>query len=380
MQVAEIQGIYGPISISERIVQRIWSNQEMLIRDMVTRCGKRILVKHPGRWNLSEEGPDFKDAVVEIDGQNISGDIEIHLFAKDWRNHRHDEDPNFSWVCLHVVLFEPPRFDRNDIPTLVLGPYLKDDIEGYLLSRHENGDIAYLFDLWSGQSASAIRAELLLLGQQRWQQKLQFARKRLEALGFAESMHGATMEVLGYRRNRAAMADASLLFPLPQWQVNPPATSAVMAAVSKPWKRSGMRPANLPERRLEQYRSLWSSNPDWLSELRNLAWQEIEVDAMADVASCRKQGGFSLLRKDVVNALGGHISGTRLDTLLIDGWLPLISVANQVDLEGLWLAWYPGDFPQTLWDSLRCHSITDGRRHPQANVWNQGLLQSLFVR
>ena len=39
-------------------------------------------MKSPGIWN-KEEGPDFKGAVLEIDGQSMRGDVEIHFYASD---------------------------------------------------------------------------------------------------------------------------------------------------------------------------------------------------------------------------------------------------------------------------------------------------------
>ena len=124
------------------------------------------------------------------------GDVEIHIYGKDWRAHGHGVDANFSRVRLHVVLFESRDMGPSDIPCLVLGPHLMDDIEGYLLSRHESGDIAHLFELWSGLQPHQIRRELLANAEKRWRQKLEFAESRIREYGFEEAMHGLTMEIL----------------------------------------------------------------------------------------------------------------------------------------------------------------------------------------
>jgi hypothetical protein len=42
---------------------------------------------------------------------------------------------------------------------------------------------------------------------------------------------------------------------------------------------------------------------------------------------------------------GGALGGTRLDTMICDAMLPLVSAASGRDLAGLWWHWWPGDWP-----------------------------------
>ena len=60
--VREIPGIYGSVRIGEIILQRIWAEQDFFLDSLRTSCGKKIEVLDQGTWNLSEEGPDFKNA------------------------------------------------------------------------------------------------------------------------------------------------------------------------------------------------------------------------------------------------------------------------------------------------------------------------------
>jgi len=45
---------------------------------------------------------------------------------------------------------------------------------------------------------------------------------------------------------------------------------------------------------------------------------------------------------------GGAVGGTRLDTLICDGLLPLASLRTGRDFSGLWWHWWAGDFPGFL--------------------------------
>jgi len=87
-----------------------------------------------------------------------------------------------------------------------------------------------------------------------------------------------------------------------------------------------------------------------------------------------------LLRKQISEAVASAIGGSRLDTLMIDGWLPLLAAVSGKNLKDLWLAWYSGDYPEAFSKALSFYSVADGRINPHSNAWNQGLLQQIFTR
>ena len=106
VEVREIQGLYGPLGITERMLQRIWVQKDFAASRLRALDGQAIRVLRAGTWN-HREGPDFLDACLEIDGQLVRGDVEIHFRSRDWRQHGHQLDANFSSVILHVVFFPP---------------------------------------------------------------------------------------------------------------------------------------------------------------------------------------------------------------------------------------------------------------------------------
>jgi hypothetical protein len=64
--------------------------------------GNRIIVINPGEYNR-DSGPDFFNARLIIAGTEWAGNVEIHIRASHFDNHRHNLDPVFDNVILHIV-------------------------------------------------------------------------------------------------------------------------------------------------------------------------------------------------------------------------------------------------------------------------------------
>ncbi|MDP1836802.1 MAG: DUF2851 family protein [Chlamydiales bacterium] len=91
--------------LTERHLQAIWMEQRYF-RDLKTHDGLPIQVVSPGIWN-AEAGPDFLKAHLRIGDEDVFGDVEIHLSDCNWHQHRHDQDPRYDRVALHVSFWEP---------------------------------------------------------------------------------------------------------------------------------------------------------------------------------------------------------------------------------------------------------------------------------
>ena len=136
--VVEIQGLYGPFSLSERVIQKIWQRQDFFrSAKFQTLSGKSLRVIHPGHWN-SQEGPGFREAQLEIDGQTLVGDVALHFQSKDWFVHSRECNAHFDNTILHGVLFplqqdEPLAITSKgrELETFVLLDVLEHDLEEY---------------------------------------------------------------------------------------------------------------------------------------------------------------------------------------------------------------------------------------------------------
>jgi hypothetical protein len=87
----------------ERLLQAIWWHQRVRRDELRLTDGRRVRVLHPGFWNR-EAGPDFRDAMLQFeDDDPMRGDVEVDLFSRGWRDHRHHINPDYKNVILHVV-------------------------------------------------------------------------------------------------------------------------------------------------------------------------------------------------------------------------------------------------------------------------------------
>ena len=106
---------------SERLLQAIWHHQRLWRERLRLTDGRTVRILHPGFWNRAA-GPDFARAVVQMEGDAPrTGDVEVDLHSSLWHAHRHDTNPAFRNVLLHVVW---EAGDRPIAPTLALKEFL----------------------------------------------------------------------------------------------------------------------------------------------------------------------------------------------------------------------------------------------------------------
>ena len=383
--VAELQGLYGPFSFPEKLLQKIWLRGEFDRAAAVTTDGRRVSVGRPGKWNLLG-GPDFRGARLQFDGgPEITGDVELHLHAADWAAHAHAHDAAYNEVVLHVVLFPPPvgHVTRGAqgrlIPVLPLLPLLHHDLEEFAAEEAvevlAGRTVARIPDELATLEESVLLALLRAQAESRWRQKVHFARLRVQRLGWTATCHHTALEVLGYRFNRAPMLRIASRWPLGEWARGTAAIDEVFAAESDGWSLQGVRPANHPRTRLRQYAGWTRLQPDWPVALDALASRLPTADAACGAREVRRAHGFTALRARIGREIcGGAVGGTRLDNLVCDGFLPLLAAHNASELHGLWFHWFTGDLPPMLARGLRELGVVDGRARPASHGLAQGLL------
>lgn len=413
--VAEVQGLYGAFFFPERLLQKIWSRRQFTEAKAQTSDGRKITVVHPGKWNHLG-GPDFTNARLRIGGVETVGDVELHLNAKDWKAHGHAADSAYDNVVLHVVLF--PTADTwtaggagRQIPVLCLLPLLHHGLEEY------SADEA--MEQLAGRPLHHAQETLSVLGRQeldtllrehskaRWMQKVHYAGERIKRLGWTDACHHAALEILGYRFNRATMLSIATEYPLAAWAEGRVDAENVFNQHRDRWSLQGVRPLNHPRRRLTQYAQWTRARPNWPDDLEVILCDLAQPPAASNSANgsalttrdWRRDVGLPDFRNEVAkSACADFVSGTRLDNLVCDGFLPLLAAkaaltaAAKIEPEftfgntpdsaiaEIWHYWFAGDVPESVVNVLRALAVFDGRAQPVSQGPVQGLLGWLLAR
>ena len=388
-EVQEIQGLYGPFSLSERVLQKIWLKGDMDQTQLRTVSGKTLRVLDPGRWNLLE-GPDFLEARLELDGQKLVGDVEVHFHTSDWQLHAHGTNPNFNDVRLHVVLYANEsspdvRTAKGAVPELLyLMPLLERDLEDYavddaLLELEQVEEVEWMLKFME-HPLEARRGILREAAEARWARKVDFAKKRLTGASWREACHQYCLEALGYARNRAPMARLALSYTIEDFTSGCMRAEAMFEEELGHWRLSGLRPANHPKHRLAQYAKICKERADWPERLESvLATLKMGEGALTGAAFRKSFGLPALIEGISAEVFADTISAKRLNTLICDGLLPLAAAVGRVEAKAYWLNWPAGDAPDTLYRFLKQAQIID-RAEPFANGQLQGGLHLLINR
>ena len=217
--------------------------------------GRRLRIRFPG-VPAPGYGPDARDAVIELDGAELCGDVELHLRASGWRAHGHHDDPAYARVVLHVV-------EENDGASLVTPHACGRAIPLAVAPRPSTPPLPGFSPPCAATAAVASPLPALeRLGLERLRAKASRAANWAAARGPAPVLYALALETLAGRRNREAFAEVARRLPLPALLERAPAgpeearASAFAAALrgaaaGLPLVRHGGRPAAAPERRLE---------------------------------------------------------------------------------------------------------------------------------
>ena len=141
--------------IQEDFLHFVWQHQYFNSNTLKTTDSKTVEVVKTGFHN-DLAGPDFKEASIRIDGILWIGSIEIHIKSSDWYSHKHESDPNYENVILHVVYHHNQIImhpNGQPIPTLELKGLIKPG----LLARYQ-GIMNSQFDIPCSELFQKVRS------------------------------------------------------------------------------------------------------------------------------------------------------------------------------------------------------------------------------
>lgn len=117
----------------EEVLHYVWKHKILPLKDLKTTDGKPVEVLNPGILN-HDSGPDFIGAKVKIDGLLWAGNVEIHLRTSDWFRHKHDDNPAYDSIILHVASQVDAKLNY---PSGEAVPQVEIDVPNYILSNYE---------------------------------------------------------------------------------------------------------------------------------------------------------------------------------------------------------------------------------------------------
>ena len=127
--------------MSEDFLHYVWKFKRFQNLNLFTTEGLPLHILQTGIHNL-DAGPDFSGAKIKIEDTVWAGNVEIHIFSSDWEKHKHQEDPAYDNVILHVVFEHEKDIIRKDgslIPCLELKELIDENVyQQFLHLMHSN--------------------------------------------------------------------------------------------------------------------------------------------------------------------------------------------------------------------------------------------------
>ncbi|MDN3669591.1 DUF2851 family protein [Echinicola jeungdonensis] len=205
------------MNFQESFVQSVWKFQYFNRQNLATTDGQPLSIRKIGFHNF-HEGPDFSESEVQIGNLKYHGNVEVHIKSSDWIAHKHEQDPKFETVILHVVWEHDLEIDRSDgtqIPTLELkGKVFLDVLRNYqrlIQSPHVILCEDSLLEIPEIIKFSMLEKSLV----ERLQEKCQLIEKQLELTGgdWEEVAYRWLFYSFGFKVNSGPMLELARSLP-----------------------------------------------------------------------------------------------------------------------------------------------------------------------
>ncbi|HZP57646.1 MAG TPA: DUF2851 family protein [Dehalococcoidia bacterium] len=378
--------------LTEKQLSELWRGRRFPSGALVTRSGVPVTVISPGRAGRGP-GPDFRGAVIAGPSRlPVRGDVELHVRSSSFRAHGHERDPAYAGVVLHVVFEDDTGEDTplpggRTAPVVALAPWVArraGELERWLaqpaLWREPCHDAVARLGL------PAVLAALDAAGDARVAARVARFAEDAAGDGPPQALYAGLLEALGYGGNAAPMRELARRLPwrllaglagedddrarrmesllLAAAGLAPGAAGTALPPGVAPlapsaWKRSGVRPANQPARRIAAAAVLLASaGPEGLL-------------ACTDAASAGE--AIAALRA----ASGGRIGRARAVEVLVNVVLPAAAASGEpariAGAAALWAA-LPRPAAYGVTRFLEAALASHGTRPPMNARRAQGLL------
>lgn len=335
----------------EELLHWVWETARVDLERLKSTDGQAISIFKPGTPNHAD-GPDFLNAHIQIGNLKWFGDVEIHWRSRDWRQHGHQNDPNFNRVVLHVVWEhnrepnkEALRQDGSPIPTLHLKEFVSQPLQSFL-GRYQQPDLLPCSGHLSFISEDAFKKQLEKAERQYFEKKvndlLAFWDPSLpSSKAWIKLLAIGLFDGLGISHNRAPMRNlCQELYPYLEQSGNKTKFIEVSRSLlnlqlnrndsipdSCRWSHKGSRPANQPASRVPQAAcSLWYLYQlpfkTYLSKNPEEIWRELnaQIDVTPGLGTQRKDILFGTVLLPAFFILGTIFACNNLKNTVFEMW------------------------------------------------------------
>jgi hypothetical protein len=205
--------------LTEAQLSAIWRGRRFPQGALVTRDGVPVNVIFHGRAGRGP-GPDFRGAVIAgPSGIRLRGDVELHVRSSSFREHGHEQDAAYANVILHVVFEDDTGVDTplpggRTAPVVALASWVArraEDLQRWLqtplLWREPCHDA--VMRLGEAGAAAALEAE----GDRRLEGKVSRVAETVRQGGVEQALYEGLMEAMGFGGNAPAMLALARLLP-----------------------------------------------------------------------------------------------------------------------------------------------------------------------
>lgn len=108
--------------MKEDLLHYVWKMKRFDWKALTSTSGESVEILDFGIHN-HDAGPDFLEGKVKIGDTIWAGNIELHTLSSHWYQHKHQDDPRYDNIILHVVYEDDrPVVDSRDnvVPTIEL--------------------------------------------------------------------------------------------------------------------------------------------------------------------------------------------------------------------------------------------------------------------
>lgn len=317
--------------MKEAYLHFIWKLKRLPFHQLNTTDKKEVQILNNGIHNISESGPDFFNARIQLADMEWAGQIEMHVKSSDWYRHKHQHDEAYNNVILHVVY-------EHDKPVFVNGTLLPTvELKSLIDAQHyaqweqfayamaeipcENSlhDIDKVFLNTMIHRAVTERLnrkinELLYLYDNLDNQAVLY---HLLAKAFGTKINSAPFELLVNQlplsllkrlnksiQKRLVLQTSGLFTDAESSEINSLAIQKIPSAM---WKRKGLRPSSFPEKRLLQFTEFISI---------------CDFDLLAEYLTPKEAYDYIFALMEQLNKNSNFMSKSLLDQLFINAFIP----------------------------------------------------------